>query len=90
MIGIEQIEEVRRKLRISRSVMAKVLGVSRVSYYNWEKDGTMIRTKRDQVSDRLKLLVKVCSEHQFPKPEDMMGTAKTRGNTLLELIAQHE
>lgn len=90
MITIEQVEAVREKLRLTKSVMSKVLGVSRVSYHHWTKDGTIILRSRDKVEERLKLLVKVCSEHQFPRNADMLGTARARGNALLELLAQYE
>ena len=38
-LAFSKIESLRRHMLMTKSQMARLLGVSRVTYYNWEKSG---------------------------------------------------
>ena len=67
-ITFDKIDALRRHMLLTHTQMARLLGVSRVTYYNWRKlghpaDGAEARTRAI-----LKDMLRVMTEHEWPTP----------------------
>ena len=70
--------------------MAKVLGVSRVTYSGWVKGKPIRKANEEQARATLRRLFVVIEQHQWPSPEVLAMTPVQRFNTLLEIITKDE
>lgn len=70
--------------------VAGVMGVSRVSYYNWVAGKPVRRTNVEKVASAVRILLAVVREHQWPTPEIAGLSPKMRTQRLLALVAQYQ
>ena len=68
-LNFEQVEALRKRMLLTTSDMAKLLGVSRQGYYDWRKNNKIRRKREDEVRAKIKLLLSVLVDHQWPTPE---------------------
>lgn len=70
--------------------MAKVLGVSRVTYSGWVNGKSIRKANEEKVKKMLRKMLAVVTEQEWPKPEVIAMTSLQRLNTLLELVRDEE
>ena len=85
-----KVEALRKHMLLNGLQMAKILGVSRVTYSGWVK-GKPIR-KGNDAKARLALrgLFTVITDHEWPMPEVIAMNPKQRFDALLELLPKEE
>ena len=89
-LDFTNVEALRTHMLLTAAHMAKVLGVSRVTYSGWVK-GKPIRKGNDaKVRATLREMLNVLNEHEWPKPEVIAMTSAQRLDTLLELMGKQE
>lgn len=67
-IAFEKIDSLRRHMLLTNSQMAWLLGVSRVTYYNWKKQGYPAERNATKTRAILKDMLRVMTEHEWPAP----------------------
>lgn len=92
IVDFEKVEVLRKRMLITKSQMADLLGVTRQTYYNWTGRPVSLRTKnhghvRDRLRDLLNLIaddtwslpevVELSSEERFEKLKGLLGDDKT-------------
>jgi DNA-binding transcriptional regulator YiaG len=82
-----EIEFIRIVLRTSAADLAKCLGVSRQSLYNW-KAGGQIKDKHADRVQQLKAAATVLAEANFPVAPLTLRRALPGGKTMLQTIAE--
>lgn len=92
-LDFTKVEALRKHMLLTVQDMAKLLGVTRMTYYGW-LDGKVPRRKNDEkVRSILKKLLGVMTEHNWPTPDVIASTQEQRVaklNKLLEQQAQGE
>lgn len=86
VISFEKIDSLRKHMLLTRTQMAQLLGVSRVTYYNWKARGSV--TPRNVVYARkvLKEVLRVMVDHEWPSPNVVALESDDRYAELLKLI----
>lgn len=85
-LDFAKIEVLRRHMLLNASDMAKILGVSRVTYYGWVR-GKPVRKKNEEHAKRsLRKLLAIMAEHNWPTPEVVGLTQQNRMQRLLALL----
>lgn len=87
-VDIAKVDMLRKHMLLSVSDMAKVLGVSRMTYYTWLKGGGMRSTTTPRIKRKLKGLLAVMKEHQWPSGKVLVMPHQERVSHLLELLGQ--
>lgn len=67
-ITFEKIDALRRHMLLTHTQMARLLGVSRVTYYNWKKAGYPAERNVTKTRAILKDMLRVMTEHEWPTP----------------------
>jgi DNA-binding transcriptional regulator YiaG len=67
-VTFDKIDALRRHMLLTHSQMARLLGVSRVTYYSWRKVGHPAGRSTPRVRAILKDLLRVMTEHEWPSP----------------------
>lgn len=67
-ITFEKIDALRRHMLLTHTQMARLLGVSRVTYYNWKKVGYPAERNVTKTRAILKDMLRVMTEHEWPTP----------------------
>lgn len=67
-ITFDKIDALRRHMLLTAGQMARLLGVSRVTYYNWRKAGHPAERNATKTRAILKELLRVMTEHEWPSP----------------------
>ncbi len=89
-IDFNGVEALRKHMLLTTAQMAKVLGVSRVTYSGWTKGKPIRKGNNAKVRAALKKLFVVVTDHEWPKPEVIAMASAMRFDTLLELIIEQE
>ena len=85
-----KVEALRKHMLLTATQMAKVLGVSRVTYNGWVR-GKPIRKKNDEkVRKLLKKMMGVMTEQEWPSPEVIAMSSPQRFDSLIELMKEDE
>ena len=85
-----KVEALRKHMLLTATQMAKVLGVSRVTYNGWVR-GTPIRNKNgEKVRKLLKKMMGVMTEQEWPSPEVIAMSSPQRFDSLIELMKEDE
>ncbi len=71
---------------LNTSDMAKLLGVSRVTYYNWVRGKPVRKNNVIQVKNTLRGLLNVMTTHSWPQPHVIAMEPNQRLEKLLELL----
>lgn len=67
-ITFEKIDALRRHMLLTHTQMARLLGVSRVTYYNWRSIGHPAERNAARTRAILKDMLRVMTEHEWPTP----------------------
>lgn len=67
-LSFDKIDALRRHMLLTNVQMARLLGVSRVTYYNWKKAGYPAERNVTKTRAILKDLLRVMTEHEWPTP----------------------
>jgi len=81
----DKVDELRKHMILNMGQMAKIIGVSRVTYMGWVK-GKPIRPKnKEQTITKVKLMLELVKKG-WPEPNIIAMTPLQRFNTLLEKL----
>ncbi len=89
-VDFAKVDMLRKHMLLSVTDIAKVFGVSRMTYYTWLKGGGMRATTTPRVKKRLRALLAVMKEHQWPNNEVLVMPPPKRVEHLLELLGQEQ
>lgn len=89
-LDISKLEILRNHLMLDKSSMARVLGVSRVSYHAWLSGGTIRQSNLDYVRSTLRKVIAVIKDHQWPSPDVRAMTFKQRKQKLDALLETYD
>lgn len=67
-VTFEKIDALRRHMLLTHTQMARLLGISRVTYYNWKSVGHPAERTVTKTRAILKDLLRVMVEHAWPTP----------------------
>jgi DNA-binding transcriptional regulator YiaG len=81
-----KIDALRVHMLLSVTDMARLLGVSRVTYYNWKSVGHLPERSSTYTKKVLKELLRVMVEHEWPSPRVIAMTPEERLEELQKLI----
>jgi len=85
-VDIELIEKLRLHMHLHRTQMARLCGVSKMSYMRWVNGGSITKKKAEGVRTLVKQLVAVIQNHGFPSERSLEISYKRRFTVLLELL----
>ena len=85
-ITFDKIDALRRHMLLTAGQMARLLGVSRVTYYNWKRAGAPADRTAAKTRATLKELLRVMTEHEWPTPEVVAMDPDDRLIALQKLI----
>lgn len=89
-LDTSKLETLRKHLLLDKTSMARILGVSRVTYHAW-LDGREIRQSNlDYVRSTLRKVIAVIKDHQWPSPEVKSMTFKQRKHELDALLQKYD
>ncbi len=89
-VDFAKVEVLRRHMLLSTSDMAKVLGISRMTYYLWVRGKPMRSTNVPKVKLMLKKLLAILTDHGWPTAEVLEMEQPQRAQRLLELLGQEQ
>ena len=85
-LDFAKVEVLRRHMVLTSAQMAKLIGVSRVTYYNWVH-GKPVRTKNEAaVKSTVRKLIALANEQKWPTKEALALPAGRKFERLLALI----
>lgn len=85
-VDFQKVESLRRHMLLNTQDMAQLLGVSRVTYYNWVKGKPVRRSNVATVKQTLRGLLNVMTTYSWPPPHVIAMEPKQRLEKLLELL----
>lgn len=85
-IDFTKVEQLRKHMLLTTSDMAKVLGVTRMTYYSWVKGAKPRKDATDNIKATLKKLLSIMVVHKWPMPEVIAMEPRQRKQKLDELI----
>jgi len=85
-----RVEALRKHMLLTTTHMAKVLGVSRVTYSGWVSGKPIRKGNNIRVRAALRKLFAILTEKEWPQPDIIAMSNKQRFDTLLELISAQE
>lgn len=89
-LDFDRVEALRKHMLMTSGDMASILGVSRVTYYNWVRGKPVRKTNDTQVRRTVKKLLHIIRDHDWPMPEVLAMDQPDRKNKLLEVLATYE
>lgn len=75
---------------ISTGTMAQVIGVSRLTYYNWLGGKPIRKLNAEKVTSAVRILLSIVRDHKWPTAEEVALTPKMREQRLLALYARYQ
>jgi transcriptional regulator with XRE-family HTH domain len=85
-----KVESLRKHMLLTTQQLCKLFGVSRMTYYGWLK-GKNIRKHNDfKVRRRLRQLLAVMHEHEWPTPDVIGVSSVERFEKLKKLLGEDE
>lgn len=85
-LDFAKVEALRRHMILTTAQMAKLLGVSRVTYMAWVNGGAIRRSNEANAKEVLRSLLMVVTEHEWPSPEVIALKSPQRFAKLLEVL----
>lgn len=85
-LAFGRIDALRRHMLLTKTQMARLLGISRVTYHAWEKAGGPSRRSIMYARAVLKELLRVMVEHEWPTPTVVAMDQEDRLIELQKLI----
>lgn len=87
-IDFAKVDALRKHMLMTRVDMAKLLGVSRATYYGWLAGKPIRKTNDAKVRAVLKQLLHIMTEHSWPTPEVIAADPKERREMLSSLLEE--
>lgn len=84
-IDFTKVEALRRHMLMTHGQMAQVLGVSRMTYHNWLRGGSVAKQREDAVKRAIRKLITVMNEHNWPSEDVSTLSSADRHARLLAL-----
>jgi len=81
-----KVEALRKHVMLTTTDMAKLLGVSRMTYYGWVKGKPMRKSNDAVVRSMLRRLLLLVTEHGWPSPEVIAMDSKQRAQHLNQVL----
>jgi DNA-binding transcriptional regulator YiaG len=85
-ITFAKIDALRLHMMLSITDMVRLLGVSRVTYYNWKATGHLPGRSSTYTKKVLKELLRIMVEHDWPSPRVIVMTPEERLEELQKLV----
>ena len=85
-LDFTKVEALRKHLMLTTADMAKLLGVSRMTYYGWVKGKAMRKANDEAVRSMLRRLLTVVTEEGWPSPEVIAMNSNQRLDRLKETL----
>lgn len=89
-LDFSKVEALRKHLMLTTADMAKLLGVSRMTYYGWVKGRTMRKANDEAVRSMLRLLLKLVTEHNWPAPQVIAMNSGQRLEHITDILGLKE
>jgi DNA-binding XRE family transcriptional regulator len=89
-VDFAKVEVLRRHMLLSVSDMAKVLGVSRVTYYSWVRGKQPRMSNLARVKARIRRMLALLTEQNWPSTEVLEMAQADRVQRLIELLGQEQ
>jgi len=89
-LDFAKVEALRKHMLLTTANMAKLLGVSRMTYYGWVKGKPIRKSNDEKVREVLKQLLMVMSDHNWPTPEVIALDQSQRLERLLAILDKPE
>jgi len=89
-LDFSKVEALRKHLMLTTADMAKLLGVSRMTYYGWVNGKRMRKANDEAVRSMLRLLLKLVTEHNWPAPEVIAMSSRQRLDHITETLGLKE
>ena len=89
-LDFARVEALRKHMLMTSGDMASILGVSRVTYYNWVQGKPVRKTNDAQVRRTVKKLLHIIRDLDWPMPEVLAMDQRDRKNKLVEVLADYE
>lgn len=89
-VDFAKVDMLRRHMLLSVSDMAKVMGVSRMTYYTWLRGGNVRSTNVPKVKAILKKMLTIIKDGGWPSQEVLVMKPSDRLAHLLELLGQEQ
>ena len=90
VIDFAKVEILRRHMLLSVSDMARVLGVSRVTYYSWVRGKQPRISNMARVKLKLKKMLSLLTEQGWPSTDILEMEQADRVQRLVELLGQEQ
>lgn len=88
-LNFEQIESLRRHMLMTVGHLANFFGVSRETWYSWSAGKSYPRDKKEAfVRLRVKELLFLLTQHNWPTPDVIASSPKERYAKLLQALQQ--
>lgn len=89
-LDFTQLESLRRHMLMSVSDISNFLGVSRETWYTWQKGGYPRKGKEAFVRERIRELLHVMSTYSWPTPDVIASDPKDRYTKLVQTIKEQK
>jgi len=89
-LDFEKVELVRDKMRLTKGDMARLFGVSRVTYHRWADGGPIRTANADKAKEALRKLLPLVLSGAWPPEGAASMSSAQRMDRLLELMGQSE
>lgn len=87
-IDFDKVETLRKHMLLSKTDMAEVLGVTRVSYHQWLLNTRPTRKSTDKLKASLQQIIEVMTTENWPNTEVLEMSAARRKEHLLALMSK--
>ena len=87
-IDFNKVEALRQHMLLTTGQMAQLMGVSRMTYYNWLKGKPTNKANGDAARQVIRNLIAVMNTHQWPTEDVAKLNARKRHEQLLALLAE--
>ena len=84
-VNFDELELLRKRMLLSVTDLASILGASRMSYYTWLEDGIMRKSNIKKVNSKIDKLENIVSKYNWPN-EVLELNPKDRKEKLIELL----
>lgn len=85
-ISFAKIDSLRKHMLLSKTQMARLLGVSRVTYHNWQSAGQLPTRGSGYTKKVLREMLRIMIDHSWPTPQVVAMTPDERLEELQRLI----
>jgi len=88
-IDFAKVESLRRHMLLTVRDLTNILGVSRTTYYGWLSDKPVRKSSEASIRVKVRHLLLVMSEHNWPSPEIIGLEPKQRVERLIALLEKY-